>query len=151
MADALEILSNLKSLDLDGIIHQTLVDNEKVMADLNAVQMSKGLRSDGSEILPSYADLTIELKEGKPGLAGVTDRVTLFDTGDHYRELYAEVQGADAIEYGSKDEKSEKLQKKYGDKIYGLDSDSRDELAEQHLRPSYMTAVEQHTGLTFNK
>lgn len=150
MADALEILNNLKGLDLTAIIQKTLVDNEGVMADLNAVQMAKGLRADGTEILPTYSDTTIELKEGKPGFAGVTDHVTLYDEGSHYRELYAQVQGEDAIEYGSKDSKSEKLQKKYG-KIYGLDEDSRDELTEQHLRPAFMQGVEAQTGLTFNK
>jgi hypothetical protein len=134
MADALDILNNLKALDIDGIINETLVENERYMADLNATQLSEGLRSDGHDIIPEYAKLTIQIKEGKSGLAGVTDHVTLFDTGDFYDAMYAEVQGAE-IEFGSKDEKSKKLQEKYTDKIYGLDDTSKTVLGRREVAP----------------
>lgn len=151
MAYAGEIEDNLKTLDLAAIANKTLVDNQKVMADLNAVQLSQGLRADGKDIVPSYKALTVELKQNKPGLAGVTDRVTLFDEGDHYRELYAEVQGQE-IEYGSRDPKSAKLQEKYGKygPIYGLTNDSNEELVEQHLRPAFQSLIEEVTGLKYN-
>lgn len=149
MADALEILQVLKGLDVEAIAISTIEENEKAMADLNAEQLARGLRADGSEILPSYADLTIELKSEKSGLAGVTDHVTLYDTGDHYAGLYADVQG-DEIEQGSHDEKSASLQKKYSTKkgsIYGLTADSREELITGPVGASWKKKIESATGL----
>ena len=151
MAYAGEILDALKSLDLEAIARESLEENAEVMADLNAEQLARGLRADGSEILPLYKPLTIEIKQTKSGLAAVTDHVTLFDTGSHYRELYAEVQG-DEIEYGSRDEKSAKLQKKYSTSkgpIYGLTTDSKDELMNGPVAKSWRNKIESLTGLKF--
>ncbi len=149
--DALELEMVLESVDIPRAASATIERNEEVIADLNATQMSQGKRSDGSEILPSYRPMTVDLKMKKSGLAGVTDRVTLFDKGDHYRGLYAKVKGLD-IEYGSADQKSEKLQDKYDTargSIYGLNLDSRDELVEGHLRSDFQNDIEKQTGLKF--
>lgn len=149
MAYAGDILNTISSLDLETIVDDTLKENTEHIADLNASQLAKGLRADDSEISPPYADATVFEKERKSGLAGVTDHVTLYDTGDHYREMYAAVVGR-AVEYGSKDEKSEKLQKKYGNKIYGLSTDSKEELEVQYTRPTFQRKVEEQTGLKFS-
>jgi hypothetical protein len=65
--------------------------------------------------------------------------------------LYAKVMGRE-LEFGSKDEKSEKLEKKYATAkgaLYGLTEDSRDELVESHLRPEWMKDISGKTGLKF--
>jgi hypothetical protein len=145
MPDVLDLLDNLESLNIKQVAIEALRDNEEIMADLNAGQMAKGKRATGTDIKPAYAPLTIELKKEKSGLASVTDRVTLYDTGSHYRNLYADVKG-DEIEYGSKDPKSEDLQKKYG-AIYGLTNDSKEELIEGHLEGDFYDKVKEATGL----
>jgi hypothetical protein len=145
MADAFELLQNMKSLDVKATASEAAKDNEGVMAGLNATQMSQGKRATGTDIRPDYHPLTVELKSGRSGLAGVTDRVTLYDTGSHYRQLYADVVG-DEIVYGSRDMKSAELQKKYG-AIYGLNEESKDELVEGHLKGSFYQKVREATGL----
>lgn len=149
--DALEVLANLKGLDIEGIASQTVADNVEVIADLNATQLSEGFRADGSATLPSYSERTIELKKQRSGLSGVTDRVTLYDTGDFYRGLYAAVQGED-VEYGSTDTKADKLQDRYSTakgSIFGLNDDSRDELITGYLLPDWQKKIEEATGLEF--
>jgi hypothetical protein len=155
MATGLDLLENLEALDPEAVAIEVLEENTNVMADLIAGQLAQGLRSDGSEILPSYAPLTIELKKNKSGLAGVTDHVTLFDTGSHYEKLYTEVKG-DELEYGSKDNKSAGLQEKYDRKgksskgsIYGLTEDSKDDLTGGHTEPQWQKKIEAKTGLKF--
>jgi hypothetical protein len=152
MADAVDLLENLAALDVEQIATSILKSNEEIMADLNATQLSQSMRTDGTEIFPSYKGLTIHIKETmKSGLAAVTDRVTLYDTGDHYRQLYAKVMGRE-LEFGSKDEKSAKLEKKYATSkgaLYGLTEDSRDELVESHLRPEWAKDISSKTGLKF--
>jgi len=156
MATGLDLLENLEALNIPSVAVTTLKENSERMADLIAGQLAQGLRSDGSEILPSYKPLTIELKHEKSGLAAVTDHVTLYDTGEHYKELYVEIKG-DEIEYGSHDDKSEKLQEKYDVKgrkgngsIYGLTEDSKDELVEGHLSNRFQSLITESTGLLFN-
>lgn len=149
MADALDLLENLEALNIKQIAIDTIQKNKEVMADLVATQLSQGVRSDGSEILPSYTPLTIELKKQKSGLAGVTDRVTLFDTGEHYKELYVEVKGED-MEYGSRVEYSGDLEKKYGTSkgsVHKLTEDSREELMAGYLENDFYGKVSEQTGL----
>jgi hypothetical protein len=144
--DALELIENLERLDVKLISVETIDENSSVIADLNAAQMAKGKRSTGTDINPQYHPLTIELKKGRSGLAGVTDHVTLFDTGSFYHNMYAQVKG-DEIEYGSKDFKSEKLEKKYGSTIFGLDEGSQEVLIDEFLQPSFYEKVHEVTGL----
>lgn len=145
----MDLFENMRDLDLRQKAKDALEANEETIADLNATQMAAGLRSDGTEILPSYADLTILLKSEKAGLSGVSDHVTLYDEGDHYRELYADVVG-DELEVGSRDEKSDDLDFKYSTQrgsIYGLNEDSREELVESRLRGDFLELIHEHTGL----
>lgn len=146
------MLANLKKLDIPAIASEAVAGVVDVIADLNATQLSQGLRADGSQTLPSYTDVTIAMKRAKGGgLEGVSDRVTLYDTGAFYRGLYAAVQGTD-IEYGSRDEKEGKLQDKYsvsGGSIFGLNEDSKDELIGSGLRAAWEAGVEKVTGLQF--
>lgn len=135
----LQLLNRITSLDIPGMAGKVLQEHSEVIADLNASQLAQGRRSDNSEILPRYSPVTIELKKGLPGLAGVTDRVTLFSSGRHYAELYFIVQGL-KTEYGSRDSKSEKLEKKYGTargSLYGLTDDNRQELINTSIKPKF--------------
>lgn len=146
--DSLELQESIRSINLNDIAARSIEDNRESIADMNAAQMAQGLRADGSEILPSYADLTISMKKKRSGLSGVFDHVTLYNTGAHYAGLYAEVKG-DEIEYGSRDEKSAVLQKKYNTakgSIYGLSTDSREDLAPAFKR-SFFAEYERQTGL----
>lgn len=147
--DALEFLDALDRVDLDHLAKQTLEKNKEVIADLIATQLSQGIRSDGTEILPSYAPLTIEIKKTKSGLAGVTDRVTLYDTGEHYKELYAEVKGDDLVT-GSLVEYSDALEKKYDTSkasVHKLTEDSKEELVVGYLQADCYDLLHQQTGL----
>jgi len=148
--DAVDMLKNISELNIKDLCIETAKDNEDEMVKLNEDQLAAGLRANDTDIEPLYRPYTIFIKETqKTGLASVTDVVTLFDTGAHYAGLYAEVKGS-IIEYGSKDSKSADLQEKYG-KIYGLNTDSRDVLIEEHIEPDLHRKVEKQTGLKFKK
>lgn len=152
-----EAYENLKNLDLAAIYSESIKENAEFIADLNAAQLAKGLRTDGDYITPEYRPLTVEIKSGKTGLAAVTSHVTLYDTGAHYEGLYAAVKGEE-VEYGSKDIKSLQLQAKYdGDQrksepssIYGLTEDSKEDLILGGLQSSFQRMVEEDTGLKFD-
>lgn len=96
--------------------------------------MIAGIRADGTEILPTYTDLTIQIKQekGQP-----TDRVTLRDTGDFQNQVTTTVTD-EFVTTDSTDEKSEKLQKKYGEKIFGLSEKYKAEYIRESLNPAFL-------------
>jgi hypothetical protein len=89
---------------------------QNTIIDLNQNQMYDGERADGSDISPSYVDRTIKYKKkrGDP-----YDRVTLLNFGDFYQEM-KNVYSSEGITITSTDKKKDKLVKKYGEGIFGL-------------------------------
>jgi hypothetical protein len=120
----------------DQVILGLVKGDEDLVLDLNRDEQlyDEGQDATGRPITPRYTPFTVSIKrlKGQP-----TDRVTLKDTGAFYRSFDINY-GPDYFEIVSKDRKTRKLQKKYGDQILGLDPDSlqliidlyRDELTE---------------------
>ena len=111
----------LSSIDLIDEVAQAMGETSDIAVQLNRDQMYAGIRSDGSEITPKYTPLTkfLKSKEGRP-----FDRVTLNDTGSFYRLTFLRIVD-NSYELDSRDDKTNKLKTKYGDKIFGLTTDSK--------------------------
>jgi hypothetical protein len=143
------LLTRVKTLDTEKVSIEAVSETSPERVTLNIEQINQGLRSDGSEILPSYSDFTIEMKKlkGQP-----YDRVTLQDTGDFYRGIKSDVNGL-TIDTESTDWKNEKLKKKYETskgKLFGLDKEFKAEYVEKDLRPAFNDKIEKVTGLKFS-
>lgn len=100
---------------------EAMGENAEEGTNYNREQMFKGVTSDEKRITPEYRPATVreKRKKGDP-----SDRVTLSDTGRFYEGMFLRV---DTVTYtfDSDDPKTEKLRKKYGDKIFGLTSESK--------------------------
>lgn len=100
---------------------------EAIILDWNTEEQLylKGQDSQGAAVEPPYRALTIQIKrmKGQP-----TSRVTLKDTGDFHRSFFVHWS---ALEFRimARDEKTEKLVRKYGPDIFGLDDDGQEELS----------------------
>lgn len=146
MATIRDLLKRVEKSDMQAIAVQSLEATKEAIADLNAEQMHKGKRSDETDILPDYRDVTIAIKKlkGQP-----TDRVTLFDTGDFYRGITVTVM-PDVVSITSIDPKTGKLNKKYSTakgNIFGLGGPFKREYINEHLRPMFITSVRKEIGL----
>jgi hypothetical protein len=120
----LSIHNNLKKLDAFDIAVEVLEELEDYIADLNRSQLAtKGINSDGSDIAPEYSPVTEILKRSKSGTAGITGHVTLFDSGNLHKSIFAEI-FPDEVVMDATDEKLSDLEDKYGDKFLGLTDDS---------------------------
>lgn len=88
-----------------------------------------------------YTDLTIEIKKekGQP-----YDRVTLRDTGDFEWSFYLQIDDDRFFIY-SKDEKTEKLVKKYGKNIFGLTPEHTTELIWSYIYPYLLKRTKELT------
>lgn len=144
MATILEMIDRVQNLQPYEVAKESIAETKEAIADLNAEQMNKGLRNDGSEILPAYNVLTLQIKKlkGQP-----TDRVTLKDTGAFYAGITADVRG-EVVEILSTDPKSEHLEKKYSKRagsnkgsIFGLSGPFKVEYIDGYLQPAYLTNI----------
>lgn len=140
----------VQKLNTDQLAVDCLTETKESIADLNAEQMFTGLRADGSDILPSYKDITIEIKKLK---GQVTDRVTLRDTGAFYAGITTTVTQNSVITT-STDPKTEKLKKKYETskgKIFGLGGEFRQRFIDEKLRPVFNKKIGEATGLKLSR
>lgn len=142
------LLNRVKSLDTEKVSIEAVTETSPERVTLNIEQINQGYRSDGSEILPSYSDLTIHLKK----LKGQETRwVTLKDTGDFYRGITSKVSGL-TIDTESTDWKNDKLKKKYETskgKLFGLGKEFKEEYIDKDLRPAFNGKIEEKIGLKF--
>lgn len=136
----------LKGFELLHEVQEAVIETSSDMIVLNQGQMSLGKRSDGTEITPTYTDLTIMLKDEK----GQESRwVTLKDKGDFWSDMFVDV-GNNSYEMGSADAKAVKLEKKYGKKIYGLTKESRsEEYIPLYLLPAVQSRITKKLGFKF--
>jgi hypothetical protein len=114
------MIQRFEGLDTRQIIQESFEESADAYADINASQMFGGRNKEGDPIKPTYARLTVEIKQSK---GQPTDRVTLRDTGDFYKGIYVKLEGTQIV-VDSTDEKSLDLQDKYGPEIFGLTADN---------------------------
>lgn len=136
----------LEGFSLLEELKESIIETSSEIIILNQGQMSLGKRADGSEITPSYADYTIELKESK----GQESRwVTLRDTGEFWNDMFVDV-NAETFETSSANEKTAKLEKKYGKKIFGLSKESKsEEYIPLYLFPALKERITRKLGFKF--
>lgn len=136
----------LEALDEIKVAEDSVRETKEAIADTNVEQMMAGRRNDGTEILPSYKDVTIEIKKLK---MQPTDRVVLRDTGAFQAAITTEVNGPNIVTTSS-DSKTEKLKKKYNTakgSIFGLGGKYKQEYIDEKLNPAFMKNIKKATGL----
>lgn len=146
MVDRIDKLINSLS-DFDRKLPQRVLDcvreNESVIVDMNAEEQlyehgQNRLGVDISDYQP-YTRRTIELKKikGQP-----YDRVTLRDTGEFEASFFI-CYDSDSWQIQAADEKTDKLVKKYGAEILGLNDENMNEIIWEYLRP-YLLGLLRH-------
>ncbi len=146
MVTVAALYNRMKAIDVKQISIDTLKETAETAADLNAEQMFKGLRADGSEITPSYSDPTIQIKEAK---GQITDHVTLRDSGSFHEKTRVEVDSEKMV-FKSIDEKSARLEKKYSKSngsIFGLSLPYKREYMNERVRPTFKKNIQVATRL----
>lgn len=135
----------LKRLDILRESQRSISETLPELLDLNVEQMNEGKRSDGSDILPSYTDFTIQMKKekGQP-----YDRVTLRDTGKFQSAINGNVTGGKVI-VSSSDSKVDALEKKYSTqkgKLFGLAKEKK-KVYIKDLRPALAKNIKKQLGI----
>src|ERR1051325_9849350 len=141
-----ELSRRLKGFELIEVVQEAVIETSNDIITLNQGQISLGKRADGTEITPSYSDITIMIKDEK----GQESRwVTLRDKGDFWNDMFVDV-GNNSYEVGSADAKAAKLEKKYGNKIFGLTKESKsEEYIPIYLLPAVQDRITKRLGFKF--
>jgi hypothetical protein len=145
-------ISELKKrlLSLQGkepeIATDSIAENLNDAVQLNRGQLSLGIKKDGSESNFSYAPFTIAVKKGKPGLSGVTDRLTNYDTGESYKNMYAKVDG-EKIEFGTTTDKENSISERMEGMAFGLTKESRVEFIKDSVQADFNKKMKQFLKL----
>ena len=114
-------LTDLKNGGINTIVKDLVMLEADFAKDLNRSQLTEGQNIDKSDIEPAYSRVTVSYKKSK---SQISDRVTLKDTGDFYKSFTVKA-NADSFVINATDSKTNKLQKKYGDKILGLSEENK--------------------------
>ena len=132
--------SYFQKMDFEDMIDLELEKLEKKIVQLNQSQIRRGERSDGSDIKPDYEDITVVLKE-KAGTQtpGEPFAVNLYDTGAFYAGFQVLITNNQVI-IDSSDSKSDDLQDKYGEKIFGLQKENLNKVLRE-VRTSVVTKI----------
>ncbi len=132
-----DMIDDLKDFERlrDQILLDLVKDRERQIIQMNKEQLKSGTTGQGSEITPAYRPSTIERKKrrGQP-----YDRVTLEDEGDFHASFFVNY-GDDFFELDSDDQKRVYLERKYGEKIYGLNVENLGRLIND-LRDEFIQA-----------
>jgi hypothetical protein len=140
-----ELQRRLDRFNIHQEVRWAIEETAESVADFNRKQLFSGMRATGTEIKPAYAPLTVLIKDqkGQP-----TDRVTLKDTGQFYENIFVDV-NSETFEIDSNDPKSDALQKKYGNRIFGLTPENRGEYVVYHFFPVLKGRITNKLGLKF--
>jgi hypothetical protein len=132
-----QVLEKVKEIDAVKLMVQAMQEPAPVYIEQQKLQMYDGINSQGLAIEPEYHPFTVIEKERK---GQISTHVTLKDTGDFYNAIYIENRATDFL-IDSKDRKSNTLQEKYGDEIFGLDTDYKQPYLEQVQKQIYVKTV----------
>jgi hypothetical protein len=121
-------------------------ENGEFAADLNADQLAKGLKVDGTAANFTYSPFTIAVKRTKSGLASITSHLTNYDTGESYNKLYEKVVGKKVI-FGTGTDKEADISDRMDNEAFGLTPDNKEIFMKEKVRPDFVKRVRNFVNL----
>lgn len=148
MSTIFDFNKRIQAVEIRPIIALCVEQSQYEILAFNRGQLYMGEGSNDKLLSPSYrSEGYAEFKESmnpKPGL-GTPD---LFLTGAFYNSLQMDVNKSQmTFTVGSKEEKAPKLERKYGEKIYGLNSENKAYFSQEILRPKIVDKLRSAIGV----
>lgn len=155
--DVAERIKNL-SIHIEKEVSVIIENTKEQILIKNKQQLMEGIKEDGSEITPSYLnDPYFKTKEAAQRYSNWKDKITpnnkrkpgtpnLYINGFYYNTIKINVRGEKII-IESKESIGEKIEKKYGDAIYGLNEENKQSYIKETFFPALKTYIEETTQL----
>ena len=146
-----DIIYDFKFVNTKQAVLRSFEKTEEVLLDAVAEQMSKGMTGDDKPIVSPYtgnayyAPSTVRYKKERGvGLGAVTDRITLFQTGRHYKGLYTRISG-NAVVIGSNVQYDDNGFKggfaEFNTNLYQPGTQAGQDYINEHLQPTFYTEM----------
>ena len=133
-----EWIKYFDKFNIEEKINITLKRIEGKIALYNKEQLyNKGVTSDNSAVTPLYTPLTIKIKKSK---GQRTDHVTLKDTGAFHNSMFV-VYAPRSFQIYARNNKTNKLVKKYGDNIFGMTDININKMNWEDVYPALMQEI----------
>ena len=147
MATLAQSVKKIKAFDFEKEILKVAKDNDNVAIDLNTDSQlgEQGIDSKGSLLTGPYAPFTIDSKRGLSGFGGVTDHITLYQTGDFHEGFFMQASSF-PITISSTDSKTNELKSEWGEDIFGLTDESQSEF-NAHILPDVQESLRKGVGI----
>lgn len=116
-----------------------LIQNRYKLEDYNKNQLREGKKSDDS-LFNNYSQTTLAIKSREGFDFNGHTRIQLFDKGDFHSGLFLSIY-QDKIFFGSNDDKTQELQGRYGDNIFGLNTENLNIVVTSILEPQLIERV----------
>lgn len=145
MTTIAEMMRRVERLNMTELVIEGMEQHPDELADMNRKQMDEGVLKTGAPITPEYTPLTKFLKaeKGQP-----FDRVTLQDTGSFKSRMFLKIEG-ESFDFDSDDSKAGQLKSKYGDEIFGLTDEHKQEAWQDLVQPEVVRGISEQTGMTY--
>ena len=119
--------------NLDEIVVDSMVEEEASIIDINVSQLEEGIGSDGTQVGEYASDEYAAIKQalGSKAPPGVVDTKLSgdFHDGFHVEPFQGSTPGNSGVLIDSRDEKTDKLERKYSD-LFGIAPQNIPDLAE---------------------
>jgi len=160
MATVLDMLENFRAMDLTAITEGALQDVSAQALTANKTQLYDGKTSTGDDVSPTYLeDPYFEDKAEAQRYSDWKDQITpnkrrkkgvpnLFINGKFYSTITVQVQSGGLL-YKSSFEAAPSIESTFGNNIYGLGGELRDQFLYEVLRPNWFGRIESDIGLKF--
>ena len=119
---------------------EAITDSHNLAEDLNADQLAKGIKVDGTAANFTYSPMTIAIKKQRSGLASVTDHLTNYDTGESYRQLFEKVENKKVI-FGTGTDKEDSISDRMDDRAFGLTKDNKEIFMKDGVLPKFFSLI----------
>lgn len=127
------VVKQINRTFIDDSIQEVLEGEREAIVELNTENQlfQQGIGADGKKLEPPYS---VSTRRAKTRKSQPLDRVTLKDTGKFYRNTDA-VPTEREVTITNDDSKRDKLEDKYGDRIFGLTGESQGILSQTIVKP----------------
>jgi len=147
MATVLDMLENLAKINIDKIVKISMGKTSAKMILEQKNQMLSGKKSNNKLIGKYKSKIYAEEKYQKNSKAGYGN-VDLRYTGRFQDSITLDI-GGENYEFDSTDGKTEGLEAKYSEDIFGLTDDSKENYINNALLPEMQAEIKEITGLSF--
>jgi len=116
---------------------ESLNESRELIIEANRIQLEFGIKSDGKKSNFIYAPFTVAQKRKRQGIAGITDRLTNFDTGESYENLFADFK-PDKATFGTNTDKEGFISERMDGKAFGLTDENRGILIQDEIKKTFI-------------